>query len=34
MNLSQVEYLHNFSFNHSINFANYFAPLWRYNIFK
>jgi hypothetical protein len=27
MNLSQVEYLHNLFFNHSINFANYFAPL-------
>jgi hypothetical protein len=24
MNLSQVEYLYNLSFKHSINFANYF----------
>jgi hypothetical protein len=38
MNLSQVEYLHNLLFNHSIAFANYFAPSndavtffkWRY----
>jgi hypothetical protein len=26
MNLSQVEYLHNLFFNHSITFANYFVP--------